>query len=484
MHGRQCKECKNGFMGLASNLGNNFPDKNNPSGCTACFCFGHSNSCSPAKNYVKASVSSNFDHDGESWVEMDPFAVEYDNVLGCVKSTESFSFPKQYLVNQRHSYNQHLKFQLKVKSPVENGEFIAPARLSLVGVGISREQTELSCTLQKTNTDEYHVRLHESVFEPALDPVTFVSVLNNLTTIELSFPGEGLLDKVELETAEEGYGPITPANEANWVEVCHEPKRTPAADSCSPYFTFQSNTNNPYQECKPCQCNNHAAQPCDTVSGKCKCEHNTCGDFCNICCSGFYGNPYDGTKNDCKACPCPAGSECSVTTSVPQGVTDGIAVVCNRCPPGSQGPRCERCQENFFGDPLGLYGSHRVCQDCQCNGNINQLEAGNCDSFTGKCLKCIYNTEGDHCEQCIDGFYGNPSALVTEQTHVKGCTACECDSNGSKTSVCNKATGKCQCLPGVGGDKCDQCLPQYYNLVPGVGCQLCSCNPIGKKFEK
>ena len=467
-------------MGLASNLGNNFPDKNNPSGCTACFCFGHSNSCSPAKNYVKASVSSNFDHNGENWVEMDPFAVEYDNVLGCVKSTESFSFPKQYLVNQRHSYNQHLKFQLKVKSPVENGEFIAPARLSLVGIGISREQTELSCTLQKTDSDEYHVRLHESVFEPALDPVTFVSVLNNLTSIELDFPGLGFLDRVELETAREGYGPITTENEANWVEICHEPKRTPAADACSPYFTFQSNTNNPYQECKPCQCNNHAAQPCDTVSGKCKCEHNTCGDFCNVCCPGFYGNPYDGTKNDCKACPCPAGSECSATSAVPQGVTDGLAVVCNRCPPGSQGPRCERCMENFFGDPLGMYGSHRVCQDCQCNGNINQLEAGNCDSFTGKCLKCIYNTEGDHCEQCMDGFYGNPSALVTEQTHGKGCTACECDSNGSRSSSCNKATGKCQCLPGVGGDKCDQCLPQYFNLVPGVGCQLCSCNPIGK----
>lgn len=471
VHGAQCKECKVGFMGLVSNLGNSSPDRNNPSGCTACFCYGHSNSCSPAKNYVKASILSNFDNDDESWVDVDPFAVEYDHVLGCLKATELFEFPQKFLIDQRHSYNQYLKFQLKVKSPDRNGDFIAPAQLALVGVGITGIQTRVSCPLQKTQNDEYEVRLHETMFEPNVGAVPFVSVLNNLTSIQLTFPGDGQLDKVELETAVEGIS----GDEANWVEVCHEPKRTPSADACSPYYTFQSNSNNPYQACNGCQCNKHASQPCDIVTGKCKCEHNTCGHHCNVCCAGFYGNPFEGLRNDCLPCPCPAGSQCSMTTDVPDGVTDGRKVVCNQCPKGSQGPRCERCQDNFFGDPLGS----RACTNCQCNDNTDMLSSGNCDPYTGKCLKCIHNTKGDHCEQCQDGFYGKPTAPSGEQAHGKGCTACACDEKGSISSVCDGNSGKCTCLPGVGGDKCDQCRPQHFNLQAGSGCELCSCDPIG-----
>ena len=33
-------------------------------------------------------------------------------------------------------------------------------------------------------------------------------------------------------------------------------------------------------------------------------------------------------------------------------------------------------------------------------------------STNGICLKCIYNTGGDHCEECLPGFYGDATSEV------------------------------------------------------------------------
>lgn len=47
-------------------------------------------------------------------------------------------------------------------------------------------------------------------------------------------------------------------------------------------------------------------------------------------------------------------------------------------------------------------------------------------------------------------------------------TACECEEDGAIT--CDRVTGRCQCLPGVTGARCDRCLPRYI-LVANKGCQ-------------
>lgn len=75
------------------------------------------------------------------------------------------------------------------------------------------------------------------------------------------------------------------------------------------------------------------------------------------------------------------------------------------------GRRCESCGDGFFGDPLGLSGAPRPCRQCQCNGNVDLNAVGNCDPHSGRCLRCLYNTTGTHCELCQEGFYG--SALAT-----------------------------------------------------------------------
>lgn len=80
---------------------------------------------------------------------------------------------------------------------------------------------------------------------------------------------------------------------------------------------------------------------------------------------------------------------------------DGIAC---QCETGYVGYRCEQCAINYYGNPTERGGS---CQMCQCNNNTDIYDPESCDRETGQCKKCRFNTDGDSCEKCLPGFYGN-----------------------------------------------------------------------------
>lgn len=67
------------------------------------------------------------------------------------------------------------------------------------------------------------------------------------------------------------------------------------------------------------------------------------------------------------------------------------------------GPQCDLCSDGYYGDPKGRYGNVRLCQPCDCNLNVDPNAVGNCNRTTGECLKCIYNTGGPQCDQCLPG---------------------------------------------------------------------------------
>jgi len=47
-------------------------------------------------------------------------------------------------------------------------------------------------------------------------------------------------------------------------------------------------------------------------------------------------------------------------------------------------------------------------------------------------------------------------------------TGCDCMSDGAVT--CDPVTGACQCLSGVTGPNCDECMPRWV-MIENVGCR-------------
>uniref|UniRef100_A0A663EJU8 Laminin subunit gamma 2 n=1 Tax=Aquila chrysaetos chrysaetos TaxID=223781 RepID=A0A663EJU8_AQUCH len=118
---------------------------------------------------------------------------------------------------------------------------------------------------------------------------------------------------------------------------------------------------------------------------------------------------------------------------------------------------------------------------CDCNGMSRQCvfdwhllrETGN----GYRCLGCLGNTEGVHCERCKEGFF--------RQREEDCCLPCRCHPQGALSPQCD-SDGRCSCKPGVMGKKCDQCQPGFESLSE-AGCRRsgqallssCECDPAG-----
>ncbi|KAH0945533.1 hypothetical protein HN011_010340 [Eciton burchellii] len=471
VEGKRCRECRPGFFNLA--VENEF-------GCTPCFCYGHSSVCRPATGYSKLLIESMFVRGNERWsssVAGNLIPLHYDALTQTISVTALdrdnvyFLAPDRFLGDQRASYNQDLSFTLRIG---ETGP--APTARDVILEGGNGEQITQPIfgqnnRLPTVTPQEYRFRLHEHSeygWQPRLSSRAFMSILSNLTAIKIrgtyTHQGRGFLDDVKLETAHRGAA----GEAADWVEHCQCPHGYVGqfCESCAPGFHHDPPNGGPFALCVPCNCNGHA-DICEAETGQCICQHNTAGSNCELCSRGYYGYPLRETPDDCQPCPCPDNGPCILLGNNPDPI-------CSECPIGRTGPRCETCSDGYYGNPeKGL-----TCRLCDCNNNIDLNAVRNCNHETGECLKCVNNTAGFHCEECLPGYYGDALSDRKED----GCKLCQCYPPGTlelddgRVEPCDQLTGHCTCKPHVVGRNCDKCEEGYYHIMSGEGCTPCNCD--------
>lgn len=150
-----------------------------------------------------------------------------------------------------------------------------------------------------------------------------------------------------------------------------------------------------------CQCDTagtvNGTRECNmsvTMMPLCTCKPHYGGLFCEMCQNNFYRT---GPTLPCHPCPC---SNISSTGSC--HFMEGY-LHCTVCREGYSGNLCHRCANGYYRDPKLL---HQQCQKCRgCYGISPTLI---CDPYTGTCLNCHFNTTGEKCDRCLDGFEGDP----------------------------------------------------------------------------
>ncbi|XP_068190889.1 laminin subunit gamma-3 [Antennarius striatus] len=476
VEGQRCDRCKPGFFNL---------QQLNPAGCQPCFCFGHSLACSSSNHYAAVNITSDFMEDQDGWTgvfsegQEHPLLWKEGEVYLLPLSEEDIGFYKaseKFLGHQAYSYGQ----LLSVTFTSETVELLPDhVTLLLQGSGIARSadlspQPVLDNDPGLTPRRSFTIRLHESEarFTPASSAFDFQHLLYNLTSLRISNAGghnyTSQLARVTLTSAFISSGPSS--RPAPWVESCSCPQGFAGqfCEQCAPGFTREDPGKGAISTCVPCQCHQHGT--CHPQTGVCDCSDFTTGMTCERCLEGYYGNALTGTPDDCQPCPCPDSTSCAQITETGQ-------VVCTNCPTGQTGIRCQMCEDGYYGDPLGQSGVPRQCSRCDCNGNVDFNAVGTCDHVTGHCLKCVGHTEGDRCQRCQRGFYGN----ALDRTARQRCKPCSCNPAGTSghENECHPQTGSCQCLSHVTGRDCSNCEVGFFNLHPGVGCERCKCNPIG-----
>lgn len=206
--GNKCERCKNGTY-------NSDPD--NPTGCSPCFCYGRSNTCSSAQGFVKSYIAADFhrmkaNQSGISLSILDRNTLVIDFEAN---SFISLGFTEEFKGNQVHSYGEQLKVTLNYSTV--NDSLHSTWDIKLTGTN-KREASFKVVPLPSASIGEHHVRLHEHYTLKNLTAFELQSILVDLESVQISgsFISNGSVTfSMRLVSASAGVG-----EEVGYVENC------------------------------------------------------------------------------------------------------------------------------------------------------------------------------------------------------------------------------------------------------------------------
>ncbi|XP_013114833.1 laminin subunit gamma-1 [Stomoxys calcitrans] len=476
VEGKRCNECKPGFFNL--DLGNRF-------GCTPCFCYGHTSECQTAPGYSVVSTTSNFNKHKERWSATDLYNQEvdikynqYSHSIGTTAHGNDYVYflaPDRFLGDQRASYNRDLKFKLQLVAQIAPSTSASDVILEGAGTKISLPIFAQGNGMPDQSSKEYVFRLNEHrdyQWQPSQSARGFLSILSNLTAIKIRATYSKQGEAILDDVELQTAHRGAAGHPATWIEQCTCPEGY-LGQFCESCAPGYRHSPARGGPFMPCI-------PCDCNGHADICDSETGRCICQ----------HNTTGDNCDQCTkgyygnalggtkydckrCPCPNDGACMQ------ISGDTVICTECPVGYFGARCEQCSDGFYGDPTGLSGVVQTCKSCDCNGNVDPNAVGNCNRTTGECLKCIHNTAGQYCDKCLPGHFGDPLALPHGQ-----CDRCSCYPHGTEQnqdgiSQCDQVTGQCQCKPNVIGRDCGECQPGYFNIRSGNGCENCMCDPVG-----
>ncbi|KAK3731434.1 hypothetical protein QZH41_013619, partial [Actinostola sp. cb2023] len=498
----QCP-CKNNSMSMTCNQcrpGSFYLYQPNPKGCTDCICMGITSNCTSTARYayqrpLESSLWELYDEDAKKSipVQKSVMASERGNIVFITANVSSTAQKLIWKANNNltqkslvSSYGGNLSFAAHVTN-LSTASAVNNPKVTIKGShGITIEHSFTAVALDHVTTRVVFMKETSWVYAGTLTIVSrahFMLVLAKPLAVHVT---------ASLLSGGDGYYK-TSFGGVNVADVQDSPSvQGRALDvehcSCGPEYTGLScercasshqrlnvTDDSFFGKCTRCNCHSHTLD-CYAINGQCyNCNHNTTGDHCERCLDSFYGNATDGTSSDCKTCPCEAPR---TTTSL---CTDFYGQPkCLNCSVGYKARLCDKCQLKYFGEPHLAGGN---CTLCRCNSNSEI-----CDTITGECKDCKYNSTGFNCERCQNETYGYAPR--------QNCTDCKCNPTGSKHNVCDHRTGQCACQANVDtrncsrcmckiralGDKCDRCETNYYGL-PYAPCKACDCNATGSNMS-
>lgn len=196
----------------------------------------------------------------------------------------------------------------------------------------------------------------------------------------------------------------------------------------------------------------HREAKCTNTHGSynCHCRRGFVGDGRTACVRTCYDQCINGACSGTPdyVCRCDlgwTGPDCSVNCGCNNhSRCDTQVGVCDNCQDWTEGDHCERCRPGSFGNATSSEG----CKPCKCNGHGNQ-ELGICDVQSGECY-CQDNTEGFNCEMCNRNFYGDPTD--------GGQCYFQCEARGMLKDIGRQGIGSHQSHKHHWGPEANECL--------------------------